>query len=326
MELFQVFWDDQKKLFLEFKKNKEENPILLPEKIKRLNLKFEISKKLKHSVFDRHPPYLVSIKKLYYSSKSLSFSIDLDEIRGYNDLQIKILCLIIFLYSGQRIEYIFKEIFNVSDIWINEDCYSGFQYTNLGSKKGQKSVLTKEKLFQEVKTDYNQKQQERTIIYEKNRVESIPLDQSLISMISESNDTLKNIEQQLRNLNMTLQNMSFSNKLYKPPISNSNRRFKGGIERIKGPSEPSLIQSQASSVKLMVVKEMKSLFKENIEKNVSFNVKDILRPLTEEELKSIILDDDVLMKKEEEAIKNQIKRFKKQNEKKFSLETLKKPK
>jgi len=48
MELFQIFWDDQNKLFLEFKKNKEEKQLFLDENIKRLNLQFEI---LKQEIF-----------------------------------------------------------------------------------------------------------------------------------------------------------------------------------------------------------------------------------------------------------------------------------
>ena len=54
MELFQVFWDEGKKLFLEFKKDEKENQFLLPEKIKRLNLKFEISKHVKQDRFSNH--------------------------------------------------------------------------------------------------------------------------------------------------------------------------------------------------------------------------------------------------------------------------------
>ena len=44
MELFQIFWDDHNKLFLEFKKNEEEQLVFLPDKIKRLIVQFEISK------------------------------------------------------------------------------------------------------------------------------------------------------------------------------------------------------------------------------------------------------------------------------------------
>ena len=44
MELFQVFWDDRRNLFLEFKKNEEDKPYFVSEIIKRLNLKYELSR------------------------------------------------------------------------------------------------------------------------------------------------------------------------------------------------------------------------------------------------------------------------------------------
>ncbi|MFW9880888.1 MAG: hypothetical protein ACFFG0_48120 [Candidatus Thorarchaeota archaeon] len=326
MELFQVFWDERNRLFLEFKKDKNENQFLLPEKIKRLNLKFEISKALKQDLFSNQPPYLVSIKKLYYSDDHFCFSIDLDEIYGYDDLQIRILRLTVFMYSGQRIEYKFEEKFNISDIGINEDCYAGFQFIDLDMKKNQYSTFTREKVFQEVKTDFNNEKRESRVIYERKSIKNISVDESIISMISESNRTLKNIENHLKNLNMTLQNIPVGKFLHDLSVRPPNSSSELGIERIRVPIKPALIQSQISSSKLIVIKEMKTIFQQNIEKNETFNVKDILKPLTEDELKELMVDDEILMKKEEEAINNQIKRLKKQQEKKIRLEDLKKPK
>ena len=325
MELFQVFWGEGKRLFLEFKKDERENQFLLPEKIKRLNLKFEISKTVKQDIFSNQPPYLVSIKKLYYSDEYLCFSIDLDEIYGYDDLQIRILRLTVFMYSGQRIEYKLEEKFNISDIWINEDCYVGFQFIDLGLKKNQHNTFTREKLYQEVKTDFNNEKRESTVIYEKSSIKSISVDESIISMISESNRTLKNIENHLKNLNMTLQNMPVGNLSYGAPARLPNSSSESGIERIRVSTKPALIQSQMSSSKLMVIKEMKTIFQQNVEKNENFNVKEILKPLTERELKEMMVDDEILKKKEAAAINNQIKRLKKQQEKEIHLDELKKP-
>jgi len=81
-----------------------------------------------------------------------------------------------------------------------------------------------------------------------------------------------------------------------------------------------------SSVRLMVIQEMKTIFNKNIEKNSIFNVKEILKPMSEEELLKMMPDKDVLKKKEEEAIKNQIERLKNQQKKEIKLENLKKPK
>ena len=326
MELFQVFWDDQKKLFLEFEKNDEEQVLFLPEKINRLNIQFEISKIVKQEICYKESPSLVSIKKIYHSNEFLGFSIELDEIQGYIDIQIKILRLTIYLYSGQRIEYTFSEKYNVSDIWVNDDCYAGFQFIDLSINKNQRKKVTQERVVQAIKTDFNERKEERTVIYEKNSIESIPMDQSVISMMSESNKTLKNIEHHLATLAITLQNMPVNPISYGPPSRIPHRIPGPGIERIKGPEMQSLIQSSSSSSKLLVIKEMKTIFRESTEKNNGFSIKDILKPMEENELQSIVLSDEELEKKEEEAIKNQIKRFKERQEEKIKIEQLKEPK
>ena len=332
MELFQVFWDDQRKLFLEFKKNDEEQVQFLPDKIKRLNFQFEISKIVRQEIYYKQSPSLISIKKIYHSNELLCFTIELDEIQGYTDIQIKVLKLTIYLYSGHRIEYIFSEKFNILDIGINDDCYDGFQFIDLSLGKGQKRKVTQERVVQSIKTDYNQNKEERTIIYEKNSIESISTDQSVISMMKESNETLKNIELYLKNLSLTMQNMPVSPISYGPLVRTPQRTSGSGIERIKRSELPSLIQSRGSSAKLLVIKEMKTKFREITEKNKGFSVTDILKPMSEDELKAIVLSDEELKKKEEITINNQIKRFKKkqelkeQKEKKIKLKKLNKPK
>ncbi|KKM79729.1 hypothetical protein LCGC14_1346990 [marine sediment metagenome] len=325
MELFQVLWDDQSKLFLEFKKNEEEKQKFLPEKIKRLTIQFEISKFLKQELYHNNPPYLIAIKKLYHSSESLSFSIELDEMVNCNDLQIKISRLTIFLYSGQRFEYYLTENFKISDIWINEDCYDGFKYEDLTLKRSVTTKFTQKKVFQELKMSFHEIKEKRTIIYEKSKIEKITREDSLLSLISESNKTLSRIEQEIKKLSLSFQSAPHNNVQYLPsaPIA---QRSELGIVRIKSPSKLTPIEGQISSSKLMVIKEMKSIFKTKMGANSSFNIKDFLKPLTEEELKTIMLDDEELEKKEEEAIKNQINRFKKQQEKELRLENLKSPK
>ncbi|GAG70924.1 unnamed protein product, partial [marine sediment metagenome] len=231
-----------------------------------------------------------------------------------------------------RIEYIFSEKFNILDIGINDDCYDGFQFIDLSLGKGQKRKVTQERVVQSIKTDYNQNKEERTIIYEKNSIESVSADQSVISMMKESNETLKNIELYLKDLTLTMQNMPVNPISYGPPVSTSQRISGPGIERIKRSELPSLIQGRGSSAKLLVMKEMKTKFREITEKNNGFSVTDILKPMSEDELKAIVLNDEELKKKEEITINNQIKRFKKkqeqqeQKEKKIKLKKLNKPK
>jgi hypothetical protein len=320
MELFQVFWGEQDKIFLEFKKNEKEKEIYIPERIKRLNLQFEISKL---TVLYKEPPYLISIKRIYHSEDTLAFTIDLDLVNTFEELQIKILRLYIILHSGQKIEYSFRETLNISEIEFNADYYSQFEIEDLKLSKHTKSTYTQEKIYEEIKTDSIKSEEKRTRIIEKKIVEDLPDDLSLISIVNESNKSLKNIEEQLKNLAVILKNMNFKDTQYIPSIPIIPRSQEGGIERIKKPVTAVSIQGQISSGKLMVIKEMKSIFKANIDKNSEFNIKDILKPLTEKELEEMILNDEELEKKEEEAIKNQIKRIKKQQD---GLENLKPPK
>jgi len=324
MELFQIFWGDQNKLFLEFKKDENEKKVYLPDKIRSLNFQFEISKQ---EVFCKEPPYLISIKRFFHSYDTLAFTIDLDLINNLEDLQIKILRLYIFLHSGRRIEYSFRETFKISEIEFNEDCYVGFEFEDLSSRKNLRSSFTKEKIYEEIKTDFNKSEQKRTVIYEKKRVENISEDLSLISMVGESNKTLKNIEGQLKNLAAILKNMSFNNTQYLSSLPVVKRSQETVIERIKMlPSNPSLIQNGAPSAKILVIKEMKSIFQSSIEKYNGFSIKDILKPMSEEDLNSITFSDEELKKKEQEAINNQIKRLENKQKEQISLENLKKPK
>ncbi|MFX1575159.1 MAG: hypothetical protein ACFFB0_20680 [Promethearchaeota archaeon] len=321
MELFQIFWDDQKNLFLEFKKNEDEKKFLLPNKIRTINLQFEISK----NEWQKSPPYLISIHRLYYTTDTFSFKIELDELVNMDELQIKILHMVIILVSGQRIQYAFTRSFSMVDISINDECYDGYKYEDLKLKSNIKNKITKEKIFHEIKTNLDGNEEQRTEIYEKHKIEKVIKDDSLISMIHENNKTLKSIAQELKNISLSLQNLPNNVVSYNPSVP-VMRNQKEGIERIKIPMKPTLIQGQLSSAKLMVIKEMKSIFEQNVDDKSNFNVKAILKPLTEEELKNMMLDDEILKKKEEIAINNQIKRIEKQKEKQIHLKDLKKPK
>jgi hypothetical protein len=324
MELFQVFWDDQKKIFLEFKKNGKEQQIFVPESIQRLNLQYEISKQ---EILYKDPPYLVSIKRLYHSDDALSFSIDLDLTSNYEDLQIKILRLIIFLYSGEKIEYSIRENFKISDIAYNDDCYFGYEFEDLNSKNSFKTTFTQERIYEEINTSSDNRETKRTIVLEKKKIQNLSDDKSLISVMNENNKTLKSIEEQLKNLAVILKNVSLNNNSQFPPVPVIRSSQDDGIKRIKKPlSRPNLIQGQGSSAKMLVIKEMKSIFQKSIEKNSSFSIKNILKPMTEAELKALTLNEEDLKKKEEQAIKNQIKRIKRNEEKEISLENLNKPK
>lgn len=324
MELIQIFWDDQNNLFLDLNKDQKERQLFLPETIKRVTIQFEISKFLNQKSHLKEPPYLIAIKKLYHSTESLSFSFELDELTNFDELQIKILRISIYLFSSQRFEYYFKESFKMSDIGVNEDCYLGLEYENLELTKSVKRTVSQKKIFQDIETIIHESIEKQTFIYEKSNFESPSKDDSLVSLISESNKTLKRIEQELKNLSSSIHHLPSNNLQYFPP-NPVRRTTESGIERIRVPSKPVLIQGQISSSKLMVIKEMKSIFKSNVENNSDFNIKDILKPLSEEELESMMLDDEVLAERETIAIKNQIERLKKNDEYKIQIENLKPP-
>jgi len=325
MELFQILWDDDNNLFLEFNKDEKEKHLFQPQKIKRLNLQFEISKCLKQDIYNKNPPDLISVKNLYHSTKSLSFSFELDELVNFDDLQIKILRITIYLFSGERFEYHLTQSFKITDIISNEDCYSGLEYENLEITKHVQNSTTPEERFQHIKTIIHESVEKQTVIYEKKQFETVSNNNSLMSLVRESNKTLRRIEQELQNLSSTMVNSNYDYNQFIPrtPIIRSSEP---GIERIRKPTRPSLMQGRMTSSTLLVIKEMKSIFKSNIDNNSDFNIKDILKPLSEEELKKITLDEDELEKKEEIAIQNQIKRFTKQSEKEIRVENLKPPK
>jgi len=328
MELFQAFWDDQQKLFLEFVKNNEEREIFTPQKIKYLNIHFKISQILTQDILNKQPPIIISIKRIYHSNECLSFPIELDDFRNVNGLQITILRLIIYLKSGHRIEYVFTEKLNLSDLWVNEDCYSNYNFEDLSSKNRFKQTITNERLYEEIQKGSGSNKEKKTLIVEKQKIENIVESDSLTEMIKENNDTLKIIANELKNLTTVIKSLSFNGPTQilppGPPIRRSNE---SGIERIKRPpSSLSLIQEENSSAKVLVIKEMKEKFIKVIEKNNGFSIKEILKPMSEDELKMLMVDEKTLKKKEEQAIKNQIERLKKEQGTISSLENLKEPK
>lgn len=325
MEMFQILWDDQKKLFLEFEKDDEEKDLYLPERIKYVNIQLEISKIIDQNMLSRQPPLLISIKRIYHSNECLSFAIELDDFATIDDLQIKVLRVIIFLFSGQKIEYSFSEKFKLADIWMNEDCYVGYQLEDLSLRRTLKSTITHEKVVYQVQKDYANNREKKTTIIEKKKIENVMDSDSISSLIQENNDTLKVIANELKNLTTVLKSVSFNagtNYLPSgPPVRSSSGT---PIKRIqKPPSIPSLVGG--SSAKIMVIREMKSVFQKNIEENTDFNIQMLLKPMSEEELNKIILNEEELLKKEEIAIQNQIERYKKTQEKDLALEDLRKP-
>ena len=333
MELFQVYWDDQKRLFLEFEKQEDEKEIFIPDNIRYINIQFEISKLLDQGLFHRGDPILLSIKKVYYTYDLLSFPIDLEEFRGVDDLQVKLLQLIIQLHSGHKLEYNFTEKIKLSDLWINEDCYDGYQFGDLNSRKKKvKKTITHAKLIQEIQTDNKSNTQKKTLLIEQKSVETISDGDSenisLISMIRENNETLKVIANELKNLTTVLKHASLNGggNAYLPSTPPIRREAGLGIERTNRPPSRSALVAGGSPAKVLVIREMKEVFQKNTTDNSEFDIRKILKPMSEDELNTITLSEEILREKEEIAIKNQIKRIENKQTETPSLENLKPPK
>jgi hypothetical protein len=325
MELFQIFWDDKKNLFLEFKKSEEEIVEFLPNNLKRITFQFELAKIVRNDLYYKQPPILVSIRKIYHSYEFLCFTIELDQIHNYEDLQITILSLTIFLSNSYKIEYTFTEKFNISEIGINEDCYDGFELINLNSNRTQHRRITKEKILKEIKTDLRHQKEESRVLYEKNSIESLNVDDSIFSLMKENNETLKSIAFHLKELTSTLQKMPLSSISSVYPIGPPKRIPGPANERIQKPELTSLIQGSSSSAKVLVIREMKEKFQKTIEMHNGFSIKDILKPMDDEELKALTLDEEELREKEMIAIQNQIKRLENKKNEQIKLDELKKP-
>ena len=122
---------------------------------------------------------------------------------------------------------------------------------------------------------------------------------------------------QLKKINYTLKNLSLGNVNYTAPAPTRRGPPQRGIERIKrvnGPRPNLAIQPQAP-----FLPELKSIMQDP-EKFRSY-----LKPMNEEELNIIILDDEELEQKQELAIQRQIKRLEKEQPKEVIIENLKKP-
>ena len=329
MELFQVYWDDQRNLFLEFEKNEKEKELFIPNNIKYINIQFELWKIVNDDLLYKEPPLLISIKKLYHSNDFLSFPIDFDEFLRADDIKLKILKLTIFLCDGRKIEYKLGEKIDLSNIYVNEDCYEGYVLEDLNQRGSFKQSFTHEKVTETIFTDFKNKQERKTIVIEKKKVENVTSNNELLEMIRESNESLKTIANELKNLTAVLENLSLSGiqapMLSPPPnVKSSNST---PITRIKKPpSKMPMLQGPISSAKVQVIREMKEMFNKVKSNGDKFNIKSILKPMSEKELNAIQLSEEELIKKQEELLQKQLKKLEKGKKEPLKLEDLSKPK
>ncbi len=306
MELACCYFDESSNLFVEFNKDEKEQGRYVPDKVSRLNLKFEICKTIPHEHYKKNLPSLVSVKDLYFSPYSIAFSLDLDRLVNPHDLEIHFMQLTIFLESGVREVITLDQKYDVAEIEYMEDCYSGFEYKEF-KKERLKKTHTEEKVYHEVERDLkNQKERSRTV-YQRNTDETIKESESVISVMKQGNERLRAIEEQLKTLTTLMKNMNFSGGSYSQgPPRRSNSQDKG-ILPIKRKTPK---QTGMPGKGLVYIKELKTVLQKGFKENNEFNIKDILKPMSDDEIKQITLDEEDLTKKQEEFFERQIQKEK----------------
>jgi hypothetical protein len=306
MELACCYFDESSNLFVEFNKDEREQEKYIPDTVSRLNLKFEICKTIPHEHYKKNLPSLVSVKDLYFSPYSIAFSLDLDRLVNPQDLEIHFMQLTVFLESGKREVITLDQKYDVAEIEYVEDCYSGFEYKEF-KKENVKKTHTEEKVYHEVERDLkNQKERSRTI-YQRNKDETFKESETVITVMKQGNERLRAIEEQLRTLTTFMKNMNFSGGGYSQgPPRRSNSQDKGILPiKRKTPKKTGM-----PGKGLVYIKELKTVLQKGTKDNNEFNVNDILKPMSDDELKQITLNEDDLTKKQEEFIERQVQKEK----------------
>ena len=320
MELFQAYWDDQRNLFLEFKKDKRENQLFLPGTVKSINLKYEISKLYRRDNFQKQLPYLISIKTFYFFNEFIAFPIDMSEINNIDNLQIKILNFTIILYCGKKIEYSISRTFILSEICINEDCYTNFRYEEIRTENKTENSFLHEKIYSELETDLRNNKEKSTFIYEKKSIKYNLNHDFLVNLVSGNTEAMNNIVEQLKELNLTLKNRPLNNIGYVSPGLSQTGLPKRISNWNTNPNLSNPHLALKAPGKLPYLAELKEIMKDG----ATFH--NYLKPMSEEELKVVTLDDDELEIRQELAIDRHIKRLEKEQLTETILKNLNEPK
>jgi hypothetical protein len=243
----------------------------------------------------------------------------MSEINDSDDLQIKIVNITIILLSGKKLEYKISTTYSISDICVNEDCYSNFKYEEIKTENKAENSVLHEKVFQELETDLKNNKERSTFIYEKKAIHNSISHDLLVNLVSGNTEAINNIVEQLKELNSTLKNMSLNSVGYGSPGLSQTGPPKRMTNLNKTPNLANSNLAIKAQGKLPFLSELKELMKDE---NSFYNY---LKPMSEEELKEITLDDEELEKKEEITIKRQIKRLEKERPQELLLENLKGP-
>ncbi len=321
MQLVELAWDETSNLIFEFEKDKQEENVVIPETTARVNLKFEISPAFDMKSFNKPPPHLISIKEIFFTQKTMCFLINLNQLNCPNELRITILEMTIFFLNGDKIIITFNNSYKFSELEYRDAFYKEDYVQNYASREKVKTKITQEKIFKKIQTDFIKNTQETTYMYQRNQFENSGENVEYYALIQENNERLKRVEEELKNISNMLRQGRFSGNNYTVTNSLLEGPPQRGIERIKKTSKTTTITQQS----IIYLGELKTVLKKGQKDNKEFDIREILKPMSEEDLNKITLNEEDLLKKQEEAINNEIERLKKQESQVLRLENLKKP-
>jgi len=316
MELFQLFWDDQRNLILEFREDQEASLVQCPQAIKSLNLKYEISKIDPNQRYPTTLPSLVSIKEFKDLQDRLLFKIDLQEILETNELQINFKQLTVILHGGRKKKVEIKKTINLDEIIIDDEYYEAFLNPELIQvenkiipSKSINSSLCQERVYRKIKADPQTNKPKDLFIYQKNSVSFSAESNEFVSAIKENSQRLEAVEKELQNLSKILKDLNMSPQLRSLTPPNPPPKLNAPVVKAPPIKRLPLRKPAISSKKLPFLGELSSIFEKSVSRNEEFNFREILKPMNEEELEKVTLNEEELKKREEAFYTRQIERF-----------------
>ena len=307
MELFQVVWNDHKHLNLEFRIDEQQDQELNSESVQRLNLKYEIVKyNSPHQDYKEYPS-LISVKDFKISKDRIILPLDLHQLKDTEDLQIDLLELRVYFDTGDSITYRIGKAYELADICYNDDIYEDIALEG-------DTLLTQKKVFAQSETNLEKKTETKTLVYQRNQAKLTRNNSEIKSLLKKNNEKLTRLDESIRELTQTIKNVGLNgisphnqaiSALPPPPPSLKKPRMSDEkpIVRIKKPA-PKLKASSGS--KLLFIGELKSIIQSSKKGKEEFDFRDILKPMSEDELQKITLDEEELNRRELDFISKKI--------------------
>ncbi|MGQ4874620.1 MAG: hypothetical protein ACP6IY_11180 [Promethearchaeia archaeon] len=328
MELFQIYWDETQNLILEFKADHNSDGSFDLDDISRLSLKYEIVRAdmSGYNNLSESMSSLISIKNFEILDDLIKFSLDFRTLSNNEDFRINFLRLKIHFKSGEFIEYLLKDSYELAEIG-SEPLSNGF--FPIERLNDQTASLTNERIISQTRSDLESNVCTKTIIYQRNHARLPIYNNELIQLLKENNQRLKSLEKSIEKLTAVLtQNPQGSNSIIQTDaINTSNYDNKSSLppQSLKPPPSPISANNEAPIVpirkklsrppstltnirasKLAFIGELKSVLQSCKKGGKEFDFRSILKPMSDDELKNITLDDEELYKREIEFFSRQM--------------------